>query len=37
MATGRPIAGPPQRPLERILIEIRGGDIYATGVQGGLA
>jgi nitrite reductase/ring-hydroxylating ferredoxin subunit len=37
MATGRPIAGPPERPLERILIEIRGGDIYATGVQGGLA
>jgi nitrite reductase/ring-hydroxylating ferredoxin subunit len=37
MATGRPIAGPPQRPLERILIVIRGGDISATGVQGGLA
>ena len=37
MATGRPMAGPPQRPLERIVVEIRGGDIYATGVRGGLA
>ena len=37
MASGRPIAGPPQRPLARILLEVRGRDIYATGVQGGLA
>ena len=37
MASGRPIAGPPQRPLARILLEVHGGDIYATGVQGGLA
>jgi Rieske Fe-S protein len=37
MASGRPLAGPPQRPLARILLEVRGRDIYATGVQGGLA
>ena len=37
MASGRPIAGPPQRPLDRILLEVRAGDIYATGVEGGLA
>ena len=34
LATGRPIAGPPRRPLPRVKIEIRGGDaIYATGVE----
>ena len=32
-ATGRPIAGPPRRPLPRIVLEVRGGDIYATGVE----
>jgi nitrite reductase/ring-hydroxylating ferredoxin subunit len=37
MASGRPIAGPPQRPLARILLEVRGDDIYATGMQGGLS
>jgi Rieske Fe-S protein len=37
MASGRPIAGPPQRPLARILREVRGDDIYATGMQGGLS
>lgn len=31
--TGRPVAGPPQRPLPRILLEVRGRDIYATGVE----
>ena len=31
MRTGIPIAGPPRRPLERILLEIREGDLYATG------
>jgi Rieske Fe-S protein len=29
-ATGRPIAGPPRRPLTRITLEIRDGIIYAT-------
>lgn len=30
---GRPIAGPPKRPLPRVVLERRGGDIYATGVE----
>jgi Rieske Fe-S protein len=29
---GRPIAGPPQRPLPRVELEIEDGVIYATGV-----
>lgn len=33
LATGRPLAGPPRRPLPRILLEIRDGVIYATGVE----
>ena len=33
LATGRPIAGPPRRPLPRILLERRGDTIYATGVE----
>jgi Rieske Fe-S protein len=33
LASGRPIAGPPQRPLSRILVELRQGAIYATGVE----
>ena len=33
LATGRPIAGPPRRPLTRIVLERRGGAIYATGVE----
>ena len=31
LTTGVPIAGPPRRPLERITLEIREGDLYATG------
>ncbi len=31
--SGRAIAGPPTRPLPRITLEIRGRDIYATGVE----
>jgi nitrite reductase/ring-hydroxylating ferredoxin subunit len=31
LATGRPIAGPPQRPLARITLEVRNGTLYATG------
>jgi Rieske Fe-S protein len=30
---GRPIAGPPRRPLPRIRLEVRDGIIYATGVE----
>jgi Rieske Fe-S protein len=33
LATGRPIAGPPQRPLPRITLELRGHTLYATGVE----
>ena len=33
LATGRPIAGPPRRPLPRITLEVRGSDVYATGVE----
>lgn len=31
--TGAPIAGPPNRPLTRVLVEVRGQDIYASGIQ----
>ncbi len=33
LATGVPLAGPPPRPLRRITLEIRGGRIFATGVE----
>ena len=33
LETGKPLAGPPRRPLPRVLLEIRGGAIYATGVE----
>lgn len=33
MDTGRPLAGPPRRPLPRILVQIRRDGIYATGVE----
>ena len=33
MNEGRPIAGPPRRPLPRIKLEVRDGVIYATGVE----
>ncbi len=33
LATGRPVAGPPQRALPRIFVEIRDGSVYATGVE----
>lgn len=35
LRTGDVISGPPERPLPRITLEIRGGRIYATGVEGG--
>ena len=31
LESGIPLSGPPRRPLERILLEIRDGDLYATG------
>ena len=33
LETGRPLAGPPQRPLARILVVVRGSSVYATGVE----
>jgi Rieske Fe-S protein len=33
LRTGVPTAGPPQRPLTRVLLEMRGRDIYAIGVE----
>ena len=33
LRTGGVIAGPPPRPLPRITLELRGDDIYATGVE----
>lgn len=33
LETGRPLAGPPQRPLPRVLLEVRDGTVYATGVE----
>jgi nitrite reductase/ring-hydroxylating ferredoxin subunit len=32
-ATGRPLAGPPRRPLPRITLEVRNGVVYATGIE----
>jgi Rieske Fe-S protein len=31
--TGRPISGPPRRPLTRIKLEVRGDTVWATGVE----
>ena len=33
LRSGAPIAGPPRRPLTRIVLERRGQDIYAVGVE----
>ena len=33
LRTGVPTAGPPRRPLTRIVLEMRGREIYATGVE----
>jgi nitrite reductase/ring-hydroxylating ferredoxin subunit len=33
LATGRPLAGPPRRPLSRITLEVREGGVFATGVE----
>ena len=33
LTTGNPIAGPPTRPLPRIVLERRGADIYAVGIE----
>jgi Rieske Fe-S protein len=33
LRTGAPTAGPPQRPLTRVVLEMRGQDVYAVGVE----
>lgn len=33
LATGRPLAGPPRRPLPIVKIKVRGGKVYATSVE----
>jgi nitrite reductase/ring-hydroxylating ferredoxin subunit len=33
LATGRPLGGPPRRPLPRITLRVSGDLIYATGIQ----
>jgi nitrite reductase/ring-hydroxylating ferredoxin subunit len=33
LESGRPIAGPPRRPLPLVRIEVRAGEIYATAVE----
>jgi nitrite reductase/ring-hydroxylating ferredoxin subunit len=33
VAGGRPLAGPPRRQLPRIILKVRGGTVYATGVE----
>lgn len=33
LASGQPISGPPRRPLPKVLLEVRGGHVYATGLE----
>jgi nitrite reductase/ring-hydroxylating ferredoxin subunit len=33
LRTGRATSGPPQRPLTRVVLDIRGRDIYAIGIE----
>ncbi len=33
LSTGRPVAGPPQRALPRVHVELRGNTVYATGIE----
>lgn len=33
LRTGAPTAGPPSRPLTRVVLDIKGRDIYAVGVE----
>jgi nitrite reductase/ring-hydroxylating ferredoxin subunit len=33
LRTGRPLAGPPRRPLPAVRLQVFGSDIYATGVE----
>lgn len=33
LKTGSVLAGPPQRPLPKVFVEIRGGKVWATGIE----
>lgn len=33
LLSGRPLAGPPRRPLARVTLEVREGVVYATGIE----
>jgi Rieske Fe-S protein len=33
LRSGEPTAGPPRRPLTRVMLELRGRDIYAVGIE----
>ena len=33
LRSGRPVAGPPNRPLTRVVLDVRDGDIYASAVE----
>lgn len=33
LMSGRPLAGPPQRPLARVKLKVRNGTVYATGME----
>lgn len=33
LLTGRPLAGPPQRPLARVTLTVRNGQVLATGME----
>jgi len=33
LATGRPLSGPPRRPLPQVRLEVRDGRVFATGVS----
>ncbi|MFW6068688.1 MAG: ubiquinol-cytochrome c reductase iron-sulfur subunit [Chloroflexota bacterium] len=33
LESGRPLAGPPRRPLARVTLEVREGTVYATGIE----
>lgn len=35
LGTGRPLAGPPRRPLPRVRLDVRGGRVFAVGIEGG--
>lgn len=33
LETGHPLAGPPRRPLPRVVLDVREGTVYATGIE----